>query len=267
LIVDPWFYAVAVPAVLITGISKSGFASGLGSLATPMIALTVSVPQAAAIMLPLLMVMDAAGLQQLWRSRDPALVRLLVPAGLAGIVLGALLFGALTPKAVAGVLGAITLLFLAQQLLVPIRRDGRPALGRPGLRGRLGFHELRRPRRRAADQRLRPAAEAGADEGGGDDGGVLRRHQCVEVDPVCVPRPDRPADDDHVARAAAVRAPGGLDRRLADEAHPPGLVLPPRLDRHGPDRRQAAVGRVALIRRADARLQYARRRIDVKEAA
>jgi len=136
-ITDPWFYAVAVPAVLITGISKSGFASGFGSLATPLIALTVTVPQAAAIMLPLLMVMDAAGLQQLWRSRDPALVRLLVPAGLVGIVLGALLFGALPPKTVAGVLGGVTLLFLAQQLLFPIRRDGRPGREAPRWVGRV----------------------------------------------------------------------------------------------------------------------------------
>ena len=55
---DPWFYAVAVPAVLLTGLAKSGFASGFGSLATPLIALAVPVPQAAAIMLPLLVVMD-----------------------------------------------------------------------------------------------------------------------------------------------------------------------------------------------------------------
>jgi hypothetical protein len=127
LIDDPWFYAVAVPAVLITGISKSGFASGFGSIATPMIALTVPAPQAAAIMLPLLMAMDATGLQQLWRSRDPALVRLLVPPGLLGIAFGALLFGALAPKTVAGVLGALTLLFLAQQLVLPVRREGRRA--------------------------------------------------------------------------------------------------------------------------------------------
>jgi hypothetical protein len=137
LIADPWFYAVAVPAVLITGISKSGFASGFGSLATPMIALTVTVPQAAAIMLPLLMVMDAAGLHQLWRSRDPRLVRLLVPAGLVGIALGALLFGLLPPKAVAGVLGAVTLLFLAQQLLMPIRGDGSGGREAPRWVGRL----------------------------------------------------------------------------------------------------------------------------------
>ena len=44
-------------------------------------ALAVPVPQAAAIMLPLLLVMDALGLQQLWRERDRALLRLLLPAG------------------------------------------------------------------------------------------------------------------------------------------------------------------------------------------
>ncbi|HSM22514.1 MAG TPA: sulfite exporter TauE/SafE family protein, partial [Rubrivivax sp.] len=126
-VTDPWFYAVAVPAVLLMGLSKSGFASGFGSLATPMMALTIPVPQAAAIMLPLLMVMDATGLQQLWRERDPALVRLLVPFGLLGIVVGTLLFGVLSAKAVAALVGAMTLAFLAQGLLFPPRRDAAPA--------------------------------------------------------------------------------------------------------------------------------------------
>ena len=52
-VTDPWFHAVAVPAVLLKGLSKSGFAAGLGALATPMMALTLPAPQAAAIMLPL----------------------------------------------------------------------------------------------------------------------------------------------------------------------------------------------------------------------
>jgi hypothetical protein len=122
-VTDPWFYAVAVPAVLLTGLSKSGFAGGLGSLATPMIALTVPVPQAAAIMLPLLMAMDATGLQQLWRERDPVLVRRLVPGGLVGIGIGALLFGVLPTRAVAALVGALTLAFLAQRLLFAPRKD------------------------------------------------------------------------------------------------------------------------------------------------
>ena len=124
---DPWFYAVAVPAVLIVGLSKSGFASGFGALAVPMIALTMPVPQAAAIMLPLLMVMDATGLQQLWRDRDPVLVRLLLPFGLLGTLIGTLLFGVLSAKAVVGIVGGLTLAFLAQRLLFPPRKDGPPA--------------------------------------------------------------------------------------------------------------------------------------------
>lgn len=126
-VTDPWFYAVAVPAVLLMGLSKSGFASGFGALAVPLLALAVPVPQAAAIMLPLLMVMDATGLQQLWRHRDPALVRLLLPAGLAGIAVGWALFGWVSQATVSGVTGAITLAFLAQRLLFPPRPQAPPA--------------------------------------------------------------------------------------------------------------------------------------------
>jgi len=116
---DPRFYAVAVPAVLLMGLGKSGFLSGFGSLATPLLALTVPVPQAAAIMLPLLLVMDATGLQQLWRERDAPLLRRLLPGGLLGVGVGTLLFGVLSGKTVAGIVGALTLLFLAQRLLFP----------------------------------------------------------------------------------------------------------------------------------------------------
>jgi len=120
---DPWFYAVAVPAALLIGLSKSGFASGFGALSTPMVALTIPVPQAAAIMLPLLLVADAFGLQQLWRARSPELLRELVPFGLLGIGVGLMLFGVFTTAAVSGVVGALTLAFLAQRLLFPPRRD------------------------------------------------------------------------------------------------------------------------------------------------
>jgi uncharacterized membrane protein YfcA len=123
---DPAFYAIAVPAVLLMGLAKSGFLGGFGSLAVPLMALTVPVPQAAAIMLPLLLVMDAAGLQQMWRERDAALLRLLVPAGLIGTVVGTVLFGVLSAKTVAAMVGALTLLFLAQRLVFPPRPDAPP---------------------------------------------------------------------------------------------------------------------------------------------
>lgn len=126
LITDPWFYAAAIPAVLLVGLSKSGFASGFGALGTPLMALAIPVPQAAAIMLPLLLVMDAAGLQRLYRDRDPALIRLLLPAGLIGTLVGALLFGVFAQHTVSGVVGALTLLFLAQRLAFAPRADAAP---------------------------------------------------------------------------------------------------------------------------------------------
>jgi uncharacterized membrane protein YfcA len=92
----------------------------------PLLSLTVPVPQAAAIMLPLLLAMDVAGLHQMWRERDAALLRLLVPAGLIGTVVGTVLFGVLSAKTVAAMVGALTLLFLAQRLVFPPRPDAPP---------------------------------------------------------------------------------------------------------------------------------------------
>ena len=126
MITDPWFYAVAIPAVLLMGLSKSGFGAGFGALATPLLALAVPVPQAAAIMLPLLLVMDGFGVKALFLQRDRALIRLLLPAGLLGTVLGTLSFGVLAPKGVAGIVGSLTLAFLAQRLLFPPRADSKP---------------------------------------------------------------------------------------------------------------------------------------------
>ncbi len=126
MITDPWFYAVAVPSVVLMGLSKSGFGAGFGALAVPLMALAVPVPQAAAIMLPLLAIMDAMGLAALIRQRDKALVRLLLPAGLIGTVIGTLLFGVLSAKTVAGVVGVITLAFLAIRIAFPPRADAPP---------------------------------------------------------------------------------------------------------------------------------------------
>ena len=150
-VADPWFYAAAVPAVLLMGLAKSGFASGFGALATPLMAIAVPVPQAAAIMLPLLLVMDAVGLQQLWHDRDRALLRLLLPAGLAGTLVGTLTFGLLSTQTVSAVVGALTLLFLAQRLAFPPRADAPPP-------PRAARHRARRRRRASPASWRTPAA-------------------------------------------------------------------------------------------------------------
>jgi uncharacterized membrane protein YfcA len=123
LITDPYFYLIAIPAVLLLGMSKSGFGAGFGSLAVPMMALAVTVPQAAAMLMPVLLVMDLLGMAAFRNNVDRQLLKFLLPFGLLGVVVGTLLFKVLDPRVVAGIVGAFTLLFLAQRLLFPPRPD------------------------------------------------------------------------------------------------------------------------------------------------
>lgn len=126
LITDPYFYAVAVPAVVLLGVSKSGFGAGFGSLAVPMMALAVTVPEAAAILMPLLFVMDVLGMAAFRKDFDLALLRHILPFGVLGIVIGAVLFKVLQAHTVAAIVGAFTLLFLAQRLAFMPQPDSAP---------------------------------------------------------------------------------------------------------------------------------------------
>ncbi len=126
LITDPFFYAVTIPAVLLLGISKSGFGAGFGSLAVPMMALAVSVPEAAAILMPVLFLMDVLGMAAFRKDFDLKLLKFLIPFGMLGIGIGALLFKVLNPHTVAALVGGFTLLFLAQHLLFPPQANSAP---------------------------------------------------------------------------------------------------------------------------------------------
>ncbi len=126
MITDWVFYAVSIPAVVLLGLSKSGFGAGFGSLAVPMMALVVSVPEAAAILMPVLFVMDVMALGALRHNLDRQLIKFLLPFGLLGIALGAALFKLLDPRTVSAVVGAVTLAFLAQRLLFAPRADSAP---------------------------------------------------------------------------------------------------------------------------------------------
>lgn len=111
MITDPWFYAAAIPAVLLFGISKGGFGGGLGVLAVPLIALVVSPLQAAAVLLPILCLMDVFSV---WAWRGKWILnelRMLLPASLVGIAIGALLFEFLSAAVIRLIVGVIAVTF------------------------------------------------------------------------------------------------------------------------------------------------------------
>ncbi len=111
MITDPWFFVAAVPAVLLFGIAKGGFGGGLGVLAVPLMALVVSPLQAAAILLPILCLMDLVGL---WVYRGKWLwpeLRVLLPASMIGILVGTLLFGFMSAAAIRIIVGIVAIAF------------------------------------------------------------------------------------------------------------------------------------------------------------
>jgi uncharacterized membrane protein YfcA len=97
LITDPLFYLLAVPAILALGLGKGGFA-GVGMISTPLLALTVPPLQAAAILLPILLIQDAISSWVYRRQWSAWNLKVLVPGAVLGVG-AAWLFAAHVPNA------------------------------------------------------------------------------------------------------------------------------------------------------------------------
>jgi uncharacterized membrane protein YfcA len=110
---DPWFWFLAVVAVLLTGISKSGLGGGAGGVSTPLMSMAISPVAAAAIMLPVLCVMDLFGIRAYLWKWDRVVARRVVGGGLAGCLGGYLTFSWLDDNWIRIMLGVIALGFLA----------------------------------------------------------------------------------------------------------------------------------------------------------
>ncbi len=114
---DPLFYLAAIPAILLMGISKGGFGSGAGLFATPLMALVVPIPQAAAILLPILCVMDLVGLHAYRGVFSRENMKLILVGGVTGVALGALTFRFFDEALIRLMLGAIAIAFVGQRWL------------------------------------------------------------------------------------------------------------------------------------------------------
>lgn len=108
---DAAFYAFAISAVVLLGLSKGGL-SGLGALATPLFALAISPVRAAAILLPILIVQDWVGVWSFRHEFDRRNLLILIPGSLVGVIAGAMLAAHVSDAAVRLVVGLISLAFV-----------------------------------------------------------------------------------------------------------------------------------------------------------
>lgn len=117
MLLDPFFYIMAIPAVLIVGISKGGFGGGLGVVAVPILTLAIDPVLAAAIMLPILCTMDLLAVKAFWKKWDWELFKHLIPSAVIGIIVGTISFHSLDGEVIKLIVGLMALGFTLQHWL------------------------------------------------------------------------------------------------------------------------------------------------------
>lgn len=129
-------FAVAVPAVLLAGVSKGGFGSGAAFAGASILALVVPPGQALGIMLPLLMLIDVSTLRPYWKRWSWIDAKRLLWGGVPGVAIGAALYSVADADLFRLLIGSICLAFIGWQMSLRaglLRASRRPMPGWAGL--------------------------------------------------------------------------------------------------------------------------------------
>lgn len=101
----------------VIGVAKGGLGSALGSVATPMLSLVMSAPQALGVSLPLLLIGDVFACWLHWRNWDWKVVRAMLPGTVIGVLIGSLLLGQLSATTIQHSIGIFTLAFCIYKVI------------------------------------------------------------------------------------------------------------------------------------------------------
>lgn len=107
------FYLASAFAVLLTGISKAGFAGGLSVLAVPIMTFFVSPQLAATIMMPILVVIDIANIWRYRRDWSRRIILMIMPGAMIGLAIGAFFFEWVDARTLKILVGLLALSFAA----------------------------------------------------------------------------------------------------------------------------------------------------------
>jgi uncharacterized membrane protein YfcA len=110
-ITDPLFYLFAVPAVVFLGLSTGG-CSGIGMVSTPLVAIIMAPLEAAALLLPIILVQDLMSVYVYRRVWDAWNLKVLIPGCVIGIGLAWLLAAHVSDGAIRLLVGLIALGFV-----------------------------------------------------------------------------------------------------------------------------------------------------------
>ena len=123
---------VAIIAVFLVGLSKGGLGGAFALMGVPILSLVMPPIQAAALLLPILLMMDAISVWT-WRGWfDRATLWYLLPSAMVGIAIGALTAAITSEAFVRLIVGLLALAFVVRMIVM---RTGGPPQGQRRLSG------------------------------------------------------------------------------------------------------------------------------------
>jgi len=128
---DLLFYFYASIGVILFGISKGGFAGPVAILSIPIMALVMSPIKAAAILLPVLLLMDLVAMYIYWNKWDLKNVKIILPPAMIGVLIGTATFNYTSEDSIRIIIGCIAIIFIIlsflqqnSKLVIPTKNKG-----------------------------------------------------------------------------------------------------------------------------------------------
>lgn len=114
---DPYFWMIAASAVFVVSLAKSGLLSSIGLVGVPMLALVMAPREAAGVMLPILLVMDAFAFYAYRHDVNWPNLKVMLPGAIAGIAIGWVVSPFVSDDMVLLAVGLITVIFILYSVL------------------------------------------------------------------------------------------------------------------------------------------------------
>ena len=128
---DLLFYFYASIGVILFGVSKGGFAPPIAILSIPIMAIVMSPIRAAAILLPVLLIMDFVAIYIYWNKWDIKNIKIILPPAMMGIFIGTVTFSFTSEDSIRIIIGLIAIIFIIlslfqknSQLIKPTKKKG-----------------------------------------------------------------------------------------------------------------------------------------------
>ena len=111
------FLISVIPAIILFGIAKSGLGGSIALISIPLMTLSMSLTEALAIMLPILIFSDFIAVYRFRKDFDLETLKLIIPSSAIGIIIGSFTFSYFSEDLLKSLIGLMGFLFASHYFI------------------------------------------------------------------------------------------------------------------------------------------------------